>query len=227
MKEWYNKNKTLVLAGGTFLALLLIGLIVWITVASTALSIRNEGERREQDLVTVYNNSLISLSTCLDSGRVAAQVTEREFESIKEILTNVSAARYVTSADGTQTDAGEALGGGQLFSAIVEAYPTIDQRSWQILQTEVVGCREKFQNSQVVVQYQAGKYKKWIVSDDLFYGAVRDEFPSDELVMTTAAGETFTGDEALKHIIKPVALPAASLGFETGVLPEQDLFGEN
>jgi hypothetical protein len=40
------------------------------------------------------------------------------------------------------------LRGGQLISALKGEYLQIDQRSWQNLQTFVIGCRDEFQAKQ-------------------------------------------------------------------------------
>jgi len=225
MNEWIKKNTALALVIGVA-ALGLIGVLIYFAVASYTLSIKNEGERYEQDLTQVYGKSLNSLSTCLDQGQVAAQVTEREFETLKEILIGVSAARY-TDANGEDTDASGVIGGGQLFSALAENYPTIDQRSWQNLQTTVVGCRDEFQGRQDNVLYIAGNYNKWIVSDDVFNAGIKSEFPSDELKVQTADGTTLYGQAAYDRITHVVSVEQANMAFETGELEEQNLFGED
>lgn len=190
-------------------------------IANSIQSTFNEGERREQDLTALYNTSLISLSTCLDQGRTAAQVTEQEYESLKEILVEVAGARY----DSPST-ASNVIGGGQLFSAVVEAYPQIDQRSWQNLQTVVVGCRDEFQGSQDRIQASAAEYNRWRVSNDVFNGWIKSQFPSNELKVVTAVGDTLYGQSAYDRITRVVSVEGASQAFETGDLGEQDLFGE-
>ena len=217
--EWIRKNKTLVIVLSAIVA---IGLIILIVVSYT-FSVRNEGERYEQRLTQLYNSSLNSLSTCIDQGSIAAQVTEKEFETLREILIEVTAARYVDSS-GNDTDASEVLGGGQLFSAIVENYPTIDQRSWQNLQTLVVGCRDEFQGAQDRTQNEARTYNEWRVTDDIFNSWIKSEFPSDELKVTTADGTTLYGMAAYDRITRVVSVTEANDAFESGELAEQDLF---
>lgn len=219
--EWIQKNKTLLIIAGAVAALVLVGVII----ASYIFGVRNQGERYEQSLAALYNRSLNSLSTCIDQGRTAAQVTEREFESLKEILVDVTSARYV-DGEGNDTDASNVLGGGQLFSAIVENYPSIDQRSWQNLQTLVVGCRDEFQGAQDRVQNEARTYNQWRVTDDIFNSWIKAEFPSEELKVTTPDGETLYGQAAYDRITRVVSVAEANTAFETGELAEQDLFGE-
>jgi hypothetical protein len=219
--EWIQKNKTLVIVVAAVVAVA----IVVLSVVSYVIAVRNEGERYEQRLTQLYNQSLNSLSTCIDQGRIAAQVTVQEFETLKEILVEVAAARYVDDA-GNATDASEVLGGGAMFSAIIESYPTIDQRSWQNLQTLVIGCRDEFQGTQDRVQNEARTYNEWRVTDDIFNSWIKAEFPSDELKVTTADGDTLYGMAAYDRITRVVSVNEANLAFESGELAAQDLFEE-
>ncbi|MEO7904435.1 MAG: hypothetical protein ABIR91_01425, partial [Candidatus Saccharimonadales bacterium] len=73
-------------------------LLLVVGYAAYSIGQRNEGERKEQDLTALYNQSMNSLSTCLYQGRVAAQVTEKEYASIKDIFVGAASARYVDTA---------------------------------------------------------------------------------------------------------------------------------
>lgn len=218
--SFISKNKTLLTVAGAFVALV----VVIIMIASYTISQRNAGERREQDLSALYNQSQISLSTCFDQGNVAAQVTEKEYESIKEILVGAASARYVDD-NSTPARANDALGGGQLISALQENYPQVDQRSWQNLQTLVIGCRDEFQGTQNRIQSNAASYNKWRESENLANGWIKSSFPSDKLKIVTADGTTLYGQSAYDRIVKVVAVDEAINAFETGRLEEQDLFG--
>ncbi len=219
--EWIKKHKSLVI----IVAIVLTVIIIVLIAVSYTFSVRNQGERYEQRLTQLYGESVNSLSTCLDQGQVAAQVTKQEFESIKEILVDVAAARYVDD-EGDTTDASEVLGGGSLFSGLQEAYPQIDQRSWQNLQTVVVGCRDEFQGAQNRVLNEARLFNEWRVSDDLFSSWIKQSFPSNELKVVTANGDTLYAMSAYDRITRVVAVDDANEAFESGELGEQDLFGE-
>jgi hypothetical protein len=219
--EWIKKNNILVIV----LAALVVMAIIVVSIISYTFAIRNEGERREQRMTQLYSQSVNSLSTCIDQGRIAAQVSEREFETLKGILVGVAAARYVDGA-GNDTDASEVIGGGQLFSAVIENYPSIDQRSWQNLQTVVVGCRDEFQGAQDRTLNEARTYNEWRVTDDMFNSQIKADFPSDELKVVTADGESLYGLAAYDRITRVVAVSDATMAFETGELGEQDLFSK-
>lgn len=187
------------------------------------IGVRNEGERQEQDLSALYNQSKASLSACLDQGQIAAQVTEKEYDSLKEILVGTASARYV-DANGNSTNASGVLGGGQFISALQENYPQVDQRSWQNLQTVVVGCRDEFQGKQDQIQVFAATFNKWRVSNNLVNANIKSDFPSNELKVTTETGDTLYGMAAYDRITRVVSVADATKAFETGKLDQQDLF---
>ena len=218
---WIKKHVKLMIG---LAAALVVALIV-IVVVNNIYAEKNVGERKEQRLTQLYNQSLTSLSTCIDQGQIAAQVSEREFESLREVLVDVTAARYVDSA-GNDTDASEVLGGGQLFSAVIENYPSIDQRSWHNLQTVVVGCRDEFQGSQDRVQNEALTYNEWRVTDNIFNSWIKADFPSNELKVKTADGDTLYAMAAYDRITRVVSVAEANSAFESGELAEQNLFDQ-
>jgi len=220
MMEWVRKNKTLVAVLCTIVGLAIFAVLGVVIVKSYTLSIQNEGQRKEQDLTALYKESVNSLSTCIDKGRTAAQVTEEEFQKIKEILVETAAARYQNDSAATS-----ALGGGQLISALQENYPTVDQRDWQNLQTLVVGCRGDFQDKQDRIQAYAADFNKWRVSDDIFNSSIKAQFPDKELALVEPDGTTLRGQDAYDRITRVVTVAEANTAFDSGLLGAQDLFG--
>ena len=213
-KGFVAKYKLWFILGGVALVVIII-----VSYISYTINVRNEGERQEQDLTALYSQSMNSLSTCFDQGNVAAQVTQQEYETLKDILVGAVSARYVDN-EGNPTNAAGALGGGQLISALQEQYPQIDQRSWQNLQTLVIGCRDEFQGKQDRIQSFAANYNKWRVSEDLSNFWIKSEFPSNELKVVTASGDTLYGLSAYDRIVRVVAVDEAITAFETGQLEE-------
>lgn len=219
--EWIKKNKILV---GVLAGIVVVGLIV-LAIVNYTFNVNNEGQRQEQDLTALYSQSLNSLSTCIDQGRTAAQVTEEEYKTIKDTFVEVASARYV-GTDGKPTNASGVLGGGQLISALQEQYPQIDQRDWQNLQTLVVGCRDEFQGAQDRIQVTAAAFNKWRVSDNIFNAGIKAGYPSNELKVVKPDGETLYGQAAYDRITRVVSTEDANAAFESGKLGEQDLFGK-
>lgn len=216
--EWFRKNRVLVAVGAAVVVLA----IVILMVVQYRIGVRNDGEARQERVEQLYDNSRNSLSTCLDQGQIAAQVTEQEFESLKEILVEVVGARYVS-----ESSASAVIGGGQLFSAVVEAYPQIDQRSWQNLQTVVVGCRSEFQGAQNRLLDEAQQFDTWMLNNSIWNSGIKSDFPTDDLtVVNLSADSVETGQDALEYMTRVITVEDANTAFETGELGEQDLFGD-
>lgn len=220
--EWIQRNMRLAIGIAVVIALV-------ITVASIMqyrISITNQGEKWQERIETRYQQAQTSLSNCLDSGRASAQVAEAEFERLKDILVDVTSARY-EGPDNRPLDAEAALGTGRAFSMIVENYPTIDQRSWQSLQSTVVGCRKEFQGTQNLLFIDANEFDTWALTDNLFNQGIKDNFPTDELeVLDIANGETLRGQGALDYMTRVIMVAEARNAYESGTLGEQDLFGD-
>ena len=221
VKKLVTDNKKWVVRG-TVLAVI----IAVIVSVGYIFHIRNQGEAYQEQIEALYKQSRNSLSTCIDQGRTAAQVTEREFEVLSDTLTDVASARYVDEA-GNPTSAEDVLGGGALISALQESYPQVDQRSWQNLQTLVVGCRSEFQSAQDRVFVHSAQFEEWIYQDNLFTTVIKGQFPTKDLdVENLATGETLTGADALEYMTRVISVEEANKAFETGTLEEQDLFGD-
>lgn len=200
-------------------------LFLAIAVIGSIFSINNEGERRQETVEYTYQQSRNTLSECLDQGQVAAQVTEREFEAVRDTLTEIASARY---RDGNQaSNVAAAFREGGLITMLQEDHPEIDQRSWQNLQTLVVSCRGKFANSQDFVFVTIANFEQWAMTDNPLSYFVKRKFPTDELdVENLSTGEILTGEAALAYMNRIIEVEDARLAFERGLLEEQDLFGE-
>ncbi len=203
-------------------ALIVGGLSVW----SYRKGVDNQGERRQERVEKTYQSAQNSLSTCLDQGRTAAQVTEQEFEQLKSILVDVASARYVDK-DGNPTNAADAIGGGQLFSMVQEAYPSIDQASFQNLQTIVVGCRDEYQGAQDRLFNEVAEFDTWVQEDNVWNQGIKNNFPTDTLdAVDLGTGEVLKGQAALDYMSRVILVGDARDAYTDGELDEQDLFEE-
>lgn len=209
------------------LALMVVLALVWLATTNWVYSVRNQGEAYQERIETLHKMSQNSLSTCIDQGAVAAQVTAQEYDTLKDLLTSVASARYVDE-NGNPTNASQVLGGGQFVSALQESYPEVDQRSWQNLQTLVVACRSEFQSAQDRLFIDAKDFETWIQRDNVFNHWIKDDFPTDDLdAVDLASGATLTGSAALEYMTRVIAVEEANQAFETGTLEQQDLFGND
>jgi hypothetical protein len=218
---WITQHTKLVVAAVVVVVLLITALVI----VQYTISVENEGEAQQQRIEALYKQSQNSLSTCIDQGVVAAQVSQEERASLRDTLTDVASARY-KDASGNPTNASGALGGGQLISMVQEANPQISDRLFLNLQATVIGCRSEFQGAQnrLIIDTQA--FTTWQLSNNIFNSAIKNGFPSDTLdVQNLATGETVTGAAALSYMTRVITVKAASDAFESGTLGEQDLFG--
>jgi len=222
--DFVIKNLNLVIGVGVVLAVLVVGLLY----LNWRKSVENQGQAHQERLEETWQNAQSSLSACLDQGRTAAQVTDQEFERLKDLLTDVASARYQTPEGDTVTSAEQAIGGGAAFSAVVEAYPQIDQSSWQRLQSVVVGCRDEFQGKQDRIFAEGRALENWIQSDSVWNSGIKSGFPSSSLnAIDTATGEELEGDDAFDYITRVIMVGEARDAYETGELGDQDLFEDD
>lgn len=214
----FRKYKMLIIVLGVVVA---VAIAVW-AVVSYNIRENNKGETHEQRLSQVYSNSIITLSACLDKGRVAAQVSQEQFNQVEDLLVNTAAARYTDDSA-----ASAAIEGGQMFSGVAESYPDIDMTTWNNLQTVVVGCRDEFKGSQQRIQQEARVYNEWRVNNNILNTGIKAGFPSDELRVTMPDGTPLSGMAAYSFITREVTVEDAKAAFQEGELGEQDLFGDS
>lgn len=225
IKETYQQYKKAFWLGGAAIIVVVL-IVVFISYASWSKNITNDGEGRQERVEQTYKSAQNSLSTCLDQGKTAAQVSEQEFTRLKEILVDVTSARYVDE-NGNDTDASTALGEGRLFSAVIEAYPTIDQTSFQNLQAVVVGCRDEYQGAQDRLQNEIREFETWFLTDSVFNSHIKGKFPTNELdALNFATGEVLVAEEALAYMDRVILVGDAKTAYNEGELGEQDLFGD-
>lgn len=226
LKEKFGSLSTLIKIGIAVALVLTLVAPIWIYL-SWRQGINNEGNTQQQRIVALERAVETELSTCLDSSRLAANITKEEFESIKDVLTSVAAARYV-DADGKSTRAEGTLGGGSFISALQENYPQIDQSSWQRLMDVVVGCRKDVRDDQDRLQLYATEFKTWTQTGGVLGSKIRNNFPNDNLeAYDNLTKRNLTGKEALAYLTRVIKTSEATTAIDTGVMPDQDLFNED
>ena len=188
-------------------------------------SVENEGQALQERLEQTHQMAQNSLSACLDQGQVAAQVADQEFTRLEDVLAGAVSARYVDS-DGRALN-GDAASGAA-FSAIVEAYPDVDQASFQNLQAIVVGCRDEYQGAQDRLFNEATVLETWVQTDNIWNQEIKNNFPTDGLeTIDYDTGEVLTGQAALDHMTRVILVGDARAAYASGELGEQDLFGDD
>lgn len=218
--QFVKKNRILV---GVVAVLLIAVLVVWLIVASVQRSTDRQGYALQRDVLTAQHDMEISLSTCLDKTNVASQVTQQQYEAIKEILTSAVSARYV-DANGNGTRADAALGGGQFVSALSEQYPQIDTSTWTHLLNVAVGCRTDFAGAQDQLQTLAGNFEKWTHGGSIFTDSIRRQWPNNELKAYDSVHNTWLyGKDALDWYTQPILTSDTQHAVDTHTMPSQTL----
>lgn len=225
--EFFDKNRSTLIKAGIALALVLVLFIVWLMWASWKQGINNQGNETQQKIVALEKKVETQLSTCLDNSRVGAQVAEKEFNAVKDVLTSVASARYVDK-DGNATNASGALGGGQFISALQENYPQISQESWKHLMDIVIGCRKDVRDDQDRLQHDAADFRAWTQTGGVFSSKIRNNFPNKNLTAHDALNnKDLTGSEALAYLTRVIKTSEATKAIDTATMPDQDLFGSD
>ncbi len=190
----------------------LIGVLAWRT------SIINQGLSQQNDIIQLQKNVELEISTCLDKGATAAKVAEKEFATLKDVLVNVTAARY-------EGGNGALSQGGPLISALVEAYPTIDTSTWKTLMGIVTGCRDDIRDRQERLQGFATKFTTWYQAAPFGEKWIRNNFPTDELTtIDRKNGAILKGKDALDYLTRVISVKDAQEAMKNGQMPDQELF---
>jgi hypothetical protein len=207
------------------IAVLVIGLVSWLGISMFQRSVDNDGIGRQRDIITLQREVGLNLSKCLDQTNIARQITDKQYASVKDILTAALSARYV-DANGNATRADSTLGGGAFISSLNENYPQIDLATWKNFMSVAVGCRNDVYDSQDKLQIWAGEFDKWRQTGGIFSHNVRKKFPTDALyVYDPTQHKEVTGVEALKYLTRTILTSDAARALDTGVMPDQDLSG--
>ncbi len=209
--NWVKKHVPLVVAAAV---VVVIGLVTLLWTQSVA----NEGKKQQYDIVQLQTRVETSISTCLDTGRIQAQVAQQEFAALKDVLVNVTAARY-EGGDGALSQ------GGALISALQENYPQIDQSTWRKLSDVIVGCRQDIKDAQDQLQGNVNRFRNWTTGGVFLEPIIRNNFPNELLVTTDrTTGAKLTGKDALDYLSRVISVQDAKEAMKTGTLPDQDLF---
>ncbi len=216
--EWFNKNKKWALPAGIGLAVVLLLLLVNFVIGN---GVTNEGNKKEADLNSQYLDNQNYLSDCVLRIRESAGVVKGEAAALDEILTDAVKGRY---DEGSSAQ----VGGGQLFSAIVEAYPDLSalSGSFDNVLAVVNGCRTDFRGKQTQLLDKLKAYDQWRTGSWTVrhYG---DGFPSNNLQARIGNTTPKRGQEALDQMYLIVTVKGNDESFETGETEAEDPFGTN
>lgn len=207
-----------IIAASTALVLIIAAIVAFSVYNGT----RGEAIRQEQRILGQYEDNKNELSAYVLSFNESLGIADRQSDKLNEILAAAVQGRYDGQmAPGT---------GGELFSAITEAYPdlTATSESYQRVQDLVVSGREAFKNKQTKLIDLIRAYTTWSNSD-VFRSWVLDTFvhaPTDTLIVVEG-NDTHVGQEALNHMSRIIVTSQVTDIYEQGeqeplITPSED-----
>lgn len=217
-QNWFVKNRKLLIRLAIVLGIIVVVGIAILGFLGWQNGIENDGRTQQNNIVQLQKDVEKDISTCLDTSRLSAQIASQEFDRLKDVLTNVVSARY-EGGDGALSQ------GSPIVSMLQERYPTIDQSSWKIVMSTVIGCRQEINDSQKRLQNYATNFKTWYMTGGIFEKGIRNDFPTDDLqAVNVLTSERLTGKAALDYLTRNITTKEAKDAMKNGTLPNQELF---
>lgn len=202
-------------------SLVAVAIIAGFSIFGYVNNIRNTGIEKENRMVGQYQDNQNILSNYILSFNESLGIADRQSEELNRILVEAVKGRY----DGEM----EPGSGGEMFSAISEAYPdlTATSESYQKVQDLVISGRKSYENAQTQLYDYIMDYRTWSEQ-----GLVRSNvvdflgFPSDQMKIRIG-DETLTGEDALDRMEQLVLVEEAVESYETGtqdplIMPRDD-----
>lgn len=203
-----KKFKNLIIVGAIALVLLIIAGSIFGKVDT----LRNEGIARETQMVAQYKDNQNILSTYIVTFNETLGIADRQSEKLNNILLDAVKGRYDND---TSLQPGT---GGQMFSAITEAYPDLTATSeiYSKVLDQVNSGRNEYKNAQSKLLDLIREYNTWRETG-FIESTINDMlgFPGDNLRVTDN-GQTYTGQAALDRIERIVLTQDAVDSYETG-----------
>ena len=197
-------------------AVLLLGLLYFVI----SNSVTNDGNKKQQDLITYYNDTTNILSDCLVKTKQSVGATKAQTDALDKVITDAVKGRYSGNTSAKP-------GGGSLFSAIAEAYPDTSglSKSFQDVMIIINGCRTDFRDSQAILQRGVTQFNQWRTGSFKVRTFGGKKYPNEDLEITVAS-KSVTGKAALKQMRTLVVVEDAQSGRDTGKIDNTDPFAE-
>jgi hypothetical protein len=192
----------------------LVVIIAAVSIFSFVNGTRDEGIRKTSALEAQYLDNQNELSTYILKFNESLGIADRQNAKLNEILLDAVKGRY--DNDGSLQPGT----GGQLFSAITEAYPDLsaNSESYMKVQDLIVSGRDAYKNKQTKLLDMVRDYEVWLQSDYVKSSVIKNlGFPGDYLSVKVD-GKTLTGQNALDQIASIVLTEDAQEAYETGTI---------
>lgn len=187
-------------------------LVIVFSIVGTFSSVKNEGIDRETALSAQYRANQVELSKFVSGFYEILGVADRKSEKVEEILIGAVTGRYV--GDTTANP-----GGGELFSAITEAYPDLSQLDvYDRVVDYIASNRQTFADQQEKLSDMLGRYDAFLnkgLVRPMVVGALG--FPRETL-KAQSGEQLLTGEAALTQMQRMVLTDAAVDAYESGTM---------
>lgn len=195
-----------------------VGLIVAIAAFSSVNSVQKDMVSKENALSAQYTVNQNALSTLISTVKETLGVADRNTQALDTVLADALKGRY----DG---DTSAQPGGGQMFSAIVEAYPDLAgvTDAYAKVQDAIIGGRRAYANKQDKLTDMLNNYITW-KNSGFIHSKIASMVgaPSENLVAAIGDDEV-TGKAAIKRIRKIVITSEGKKAYESGEMDPMDL----
>lgn len=190
--------------------------------------VTNSGFTAESGLNGEYLDAQNYLSDCIVKIKETANVAKAQADRFEEAMVETMKGKFggVTD-DKNASSASPAIGGGKLFSAIVEAYPDLSglNAAFERVYNTIIDCRTDFRSKQSKLidrlqTYDAWRTGTWKVR---FFGD--GEFPSQNLVARIGT-DVKRGLDAHDRMWTIVLTKEAKDAYKKGELEPIDPFAE-
>ena len=194
-----------------------VALVVIIAVTSVfgfVNGTRDQGIQKSSALEAQYMDNQNELSTYILKFNESLGIADRQNSKLNDVLLDAVKGRY--DNDGSLNPGT----GGQLFSAITEAYPDLSANSeaYMKVQDLIVSGRDAYKNKQTKLLDMVRDYEVWLDSDLVKSKVIKSlGFPGDYLSVKVGK-KTLTGQDALDQIASIVLTEDAQEAYETGTI---------
>lgn len=202
--NWFTTGRIIGLA--IIGAIVLGGLSLW----GYASGLWDEGVDRETTLNAGYKSSQNYLSGYESEFYETIGVANLKSDKLNKILADAVKGRY----DG---DTSAKPGQGALFSAIVEAYPSIDLTIYDKIVDNIKAGRAGYRGKQDALLDQLRGFDKWRRSGILQHLLISwGGFPSQKLTACVGADDCKYGEDAIKRMMQIVITEGTETAYRTG-----------
>ncbi len=195
-------------------ALVLVLGFIAITLISSV-SYRDETIRLQNGVSANYDNNRQILAGVARRIETKVGVANIDLDKLSQLFTNVSGARYHDPKGGSST--ADATKTGTVFSAIHEAYPTVDASMYQDIIKEVDVQEDKFANAQTGLRDSIRNFDDHTQTtwNSILNSLPWNHFPNDNLTALGPNGTTLHGKAALDQMRKLVTSKESDKAYQT------------